>query len=256
VVGSVPWLGWNPLKGLKLSWNEDDVWFGRAYFHGSFSDVEFRLVIVKERKDDDGAVYFEPVWDPKYPENQVMVEAPCENMSPLIDAPDVASLSFNEQRNGFAFLEMPQTACNLTREQVEDYAGVQMQFDPIDTNLPMRIWFSSETDDWSMPHIKVSKYYDDEGRPDYKLGEWFFVSLRNNPRVIAGNLGNIREKDLGPVSKYIDLNHNTLSEYWLEYIRELEVLKRIKSLPKERVTLKINERELAAVSQSVVDHYI
>ena len=82
------------------------------------------------------------------------------------------------------------------------------------TGLPMVIWAGAPTDQHG-PSIKVQKTYNQKMDP-YNM---FSVSISNNPKIEAGDQGDISNSDLQKVYKWIRLNKAPLMRLWnLEYL--------------------------------------
>jgi len=88
-----------------------------------------------------------------------------------------------------------------------------------DTGLPM-ITYVSDGDGISHgPRIKVQRNYSTN-----KQDDMFSVSIAENPKVVAGDQGEISSKDLKKVFSFIGLNLDSLLKLWNLEITEKEFL--------------------------------
>ena len=98
------------------------------------------------------------------------------------------------------------------------------------TGLPMIIWISEKRSSHG-PRIKVQKGYWDK----IKDNEWFYISVSDNPKIVAGDQGEISNKDVKLVEDFIKLNLDLTLRYWNKEILTDELLDELKEIKNVKI---------------------
>ena len=96
-------------------------------------------------------------------------------------------------------------------------------------NLPVNIWLddigSERNVKHNFPRIKVQSNYSD--RLDSK--NLISLSIEKNPIILAGDLGELKDKDLNKIKKFVSKNYDVLLDYWYGRLDLREVLNSLRS---------------------------
>lgn len=95
-------------------------------------------------------------------------------------------------------------------KQYEEDAMFEMaNFGTKTTGLPMIIWVSEKRASHAA-RIKVARTYDTK----VQIGNTFSVLISINPKIVAGDKGDISPNDLKEVYNWVILNRELLLKYW------------------------------------------
>lgn len=123
---------------------------------------------------------------------------------------------------------------NLARKLIE-------KFTPLDVTLmsnvlkgqygqPLSLRIDPYASDRSYePRIEVQSNYNLRLEPVHK-GNYFSVSISDNPKVVAGSTGEIKDSDIELIFKFVKLNKDVLLEYGTATMSDLILIKKLKSI--------------------------
>ena len=78
-----------------------------------------------------------------------------------------------------------------------------------DTGLPMIVWISEKRASHG-PRVKVSRTYNHRAI----AGDTFSIDVSDEPKIVAGDRGDITTEDLQKAFDWVVLNKNLLLQYW------------------------------------------
>ncbi len=92
------------------------------------------------------------------------------------------------------------------------------------TGLPVNIWISSKEPSHG-PRIKVQNNY----LLNLQASNFFSVSISDEPKVVAGDIGNLSSKDLQSVYKWVILYKDDLLDVWNGTLYPTAFIKKLKT---------------------------
>ena len=114
--------------------------------------------------------------------------------------------------------------CN--QQKLEEMSAIRKR----DYNLPVNIWIddkgSERTNKHNLPRLKVQTTYGD------KLDEKHLLSLSidKKPEVLAGEMNELKNKDLKTIKNFVVKNYDLLMQYWRQEIGLRELLNSLQEL--------------------------
>ncbi len=111
-----------------------------------------------------------------------------------------------------------------TAEEDEDDTFLMANLFPEDTGLPMTVWVSAKGGARHDVRVKVNM----KAGPRADVGDMAVVAVRPRPRLLHGELSS---RDLGAVSRWIELNHQIIMDHWEGRASSALLIRSLQRLP-------------------------